>query len=108
MFTDNEERIKAIERIKTMISLVGAIPIENAKDEKGKEWENKHLNYDEMEKIGRVYLDNHLYIDTLYNNIMCVVESYGYDEHSINIKYELFSDEVIEKILGYLIQIIKI
>lgn len=108
MFTDNEERIKAIERIKTTISLVGAISIENAKDEKGKEWENKHLNYDEMEKIGRVYLDNHLYIDTLYNNRVFMAEEYGYEKNTILIKYELFSDEVIEKILGYLIQIIKI
>lgn len=107
MFTDNKERIKAIERIKTTISLVGAITID-AKDEKGQEWENKHLNYDEMEKIGRVYLDNHLYIDTLYNNSMSVVEEYGYEKNTILMKYELFSDEVIEKILGYLIQIIKI
>ena len=107
MFTDAEERIKAIERIKTTISLVGAISIENAKDEKGKEWENNRLNYDEMEKIGRVYLGN-LYIDTLYNNSMSVVEEYGYEKNTILMKYELFSDEVIEKILGYLIQIIKI
>ena len=54
MFTDNEERIKAIERIKTTISLVGAISIENAKDEKGKEWENNRLNYDEMETIAEM------------------------------------------------------